>query len=261
VQSKTLSKLNTSIHYLDTNFNNRYQYPVIVFTEEDLNTAQGHQFIRSFCQSPQLLFIQVVHFTVPLFLLNSNKPAIPKRAGNGKSIGYRHMCRFHAKTVYEQPILSQCHPSLEFGWRLDDDSFLYKPVNYDVFSLMRNKQLQYGYIQIRDESSSLIRGLWETVDDFLQMNNDIARTQFYTGWKHTKIYYNNFEISNMSLWMSDKYRRYIEHIDQQGGIYYKRWGDAPIKTIAVTLFTEQSKTFRFTDIPYKHNIYTNRGRT
>ena len=38
------------------------------------------------------------------------------------------------------------------------------------------------------------------------------------------------------MWMSRDYANYIEYIDRTGGIYYYRWGDAPIKSIAVTMF-------------------------
>ena len=41
-------------------------------------------------------------------------------------------------------------------------------------------------------------------------------------------------------------------VDQAGGIYYHSWGDAPIKTIAVTMFVPQSKIHQFRDISYKH---------
>ena len=64
----------------------------------------------------------------------------------------------------------------------------------------------------------------------------------------------------MSVWTSTAYRQFIDHVDRRGGIYYFRWGDAPIKTIGVTLFVEKDKTHLFKNIAYKHNIYTNKGR-
>ena len=73
--------------------------------------------------------LQVVHFDIPPFV---KKSAVPKTSCF-KSIGYRHMCRFQAKTVYEQPILAR----LQYVWRLDDDSYITKRIHYDVFRRMR----------------------------------------------------------------------------------------------------------------------------
>ena len=45
------------------------------------------------------------------------------------------------------------------------------------------------------------------------------------------MYYNNFEVSATKLWYSVDYKEYINMIDRIGGIYYNRWGDAPINPL------------------------------
>jgi len=228
----------------------RFDYPVVVFVESELDNDEGRQTIRSFTSMPRRLFIQVVHFHLPSFITSP----VPRLAGNSKPLGYRHMCRFHAVTIYRQPVMR----GVEYAWRLDDDSFLYRSISYDLFAFMRDRGLLYGYIQIREEAPSLIRRLWETADEYSRAGGgDLP--EFYTTWKRTRIYYTNFEISSMSVWKSKKYCRLVDYIDRAGGIYYRRWGDAPIKTIAVTLFIARNQTHRFADIAYKHNIYNNRG--
>ena len=232
----------------------RFDYPVVIFIESDLDDDEGRQTIRSFSTTPRRLFIQVVRFQIPSFITS----AVPRSAGNAKPIGYRHMCRFHAITVYRHPIMT-ASSAVDYAWRLDDDSFLYRPITYDLFVFMRDRHLLYGYIQIRDEAPFLIRGLWEAADEYiLASGGDLP--DIYTTWKHTRIYYTNFEISDMSVWKSQKYCQLVDYIDRRGGIYYRRWGDAPIKTIAVTLFVARNQTHHFSDVAYKHNIYTNRGR-
>jgi Glycolipid 2-alpha-mannosyltransferase len=143
---------------LDILYSVSYQYPVIVFVEEDLNNAGHRRTIRSFTgpdiATQSRLFIQVVRFQIPDFVARP----VPLRAGNGKPIGYRHMCRFHARTVYEQPTIGFTYadgrPVIEYAWRLDDDSFLFRPINYDVFAFMRDRQLLYGYVLVRAKQSS-----------------------------------------------------------------------------------------------------------
>jgi Glycolipid 2-alpha-mannosyltransferase len=63
---------------------------------------------------------------------------------------------------------------------------------------------------------------------------------------------NNFEISATSLWRSKEYTDYINYIDRLGGIYYRRWGDAPVKSLAVSRLVNSSELHQFSDIEYVH---------
>ena len=45
-------------------------------------------------------------------------------------------------------------------------------------------------------------------------------------------------------------------MDKLGGIYYYRWGDAPIKTIGVSLFMRKGNLHWFKDINYTHKVIT-----
>ena len=153
------------------------------------------------------------------------------------------MCRFHAKTVYDQPILV----GLQYVLRLDDDSFVLKPVGYDIFRLMRDRRILYGYVLLRPDSC--LDGLLPVAKEFMRTRN-ITATKLQSPLRTT--FYNNFELSDLDFWRSPEYRDYIDFIDQKGGIYYHRWGDAPIKTIAVTALIPKNRTHHFQDIVYRH---------
>lgn len=49
------------------------------------------------------------------------------------------------------------------------------------------------------------------------------------------MFFNNFEISHRSLWQNPIVREFLETVDKHGGIYYTRWGDAPIRSLAVSM--------------------------
>jgi len=184
--------------------------------------------------------LQNVHFEIPPFI---NKSELPKRTCANR-IGYHHMCCFHAKSVYEQPILARLH----YVWRLDDDSYITKHIGYDVFRLMRDRHKQYGFVSLRTDTPRCIIGLWSAVKKYMRQRS--IKPKFK--WSHRRIFYNNFEISDLNVWRSHEYRDYIDYIDRLGGIYYHRWGDATIKTIAVTLFLSKNRMHHFKDIGYKH---------
>ena len=154
------------------------------------------------------------------------------------------MCRFHAKSIYDQPILV----GLQYVWRLDDDSYVTRPIGYDVFRLMRDRRIKYGFVRVVDDYGPCVVGLWSAVTDYKRQR--AVRSKFK--WPRGRIFWNNFELSDIDVWRSFEYRDYIDYIDRTGGIYYHRWGDATIKTVAVTLFVSKNRTHHFKDITYKH---------
>lgn len=184
--------------------------------------------------------LQVVYFNIPHFI---NKSALLKRSC-AREIGYHHMCRFHAKSVYEQPILGR----LQYVWRLDDHSFITRQISYDIFREMRDRRIQYGFKNVVRDGQRCVIGLWPAVNNYMRQRSIIPKFK----WPRYRIFYNNFEISDLDVWRSPQYRDYIDFIDRLGGIYYHRWGDAPIKTIAVTLFLFKNYTHHFKDIGYIH---------
>ena len=243
VQSRRIDSLVSSLSSLDNYFNNQYNYPVIIFHEDDLLKVH-HALIRS--KTTSRLFFQRITFEIPPYL---NRSAIIFDIPCLSHISYRHMCRFHAKLIYEQPIMAK----LQYGWRLDDDSELLQPIGYDVFRWMQERSIQYGYILIHYDSLLCTKGLWDAVESYIKLNN--IRSQFE--WKEPMIYYNNFELSDLSIWTSPLYKRFIDYIDRLGGIFYHRWGDAPIKSLAVSLFVPENKTHYFLDVAYKHVRFFN----
>ena len=85
---------------LDVYFNNRFKYPVILFSE--IFTKEQEDFIRNISSSD--IYLQELDFRMPTFVHESSSEILQK-AKCKFTIGYRHMCRFQSKLVFEQPIL------------------------------------------------------------------------------------------------------------------------------------------------------------
>ena len=240
-----LVKLQRMLKTLDEYFNVVHDYPLIIFHESDL--SDSIESLKTYTSSE--VFFQLLRFEIPPFL---NKSAVPNETACDDGIGYRHMCHFHSKGVYDLQILR----GLEYAWRLDDDSYFTREINYDLFVYMKNNSFRYGYFKSTSENFACIVGLWDAVDRYALQNGFVNRTDLrnsqYARWPRAKIYFNNFEISDLSIWFSDSYQRYIDYIYKQGGVYYHRWGDAPIKTIALMLFVSPDKIYRFKDLGYHH---------
>ncbi|ELU15892.1 hypothetical protein CAPTEDRAFT_153870 [Capitella teleta] len=242
-QKSRLELLKKSLRHLDDNFNDHYQYPVIIFHERELFAHRNK--IRGFTRS--VVYFQEITMERPDFLKKDIKFHIPCLS----TISYRKMCRFHAKGVYESPIVQ----SLDFLFRLDDDSVITAPIRYDVFAFMRDRRLKYGYIWEHYDAMSCTTGLWEATSHFINVSK--TTPGFFNEWRRPKLYYNNFEISHTSVWLSPGYKSYINYLDRLGGMFYHRWGDAPIKGLAVSMFLNRNQTHLFSDIGYTHNTFTN----
>ena len=238
VQPRRIEQLMTSLQSLDTYFNDRFHYPVIIFHENNFTNEHERQ-VRNATKSE--LYFQTVTFTLPDCI---TRP-VP---GMRWSVGYRHMCQFQSKLIYEQPLVE----NLDFIWRLDDDSFILSEIKYDIFKFMSDHDLVYGYNIVTKDSMGKVTNLWKNATFFIKQYN--ITTEFFDKWRNGAMFYNNFEISSMKLWFSKSYmyQVYINIIDRAGGIYYHRWGDAPIKSIAVAMFVPLNKTHCFRDFKYKH---------
>ena len=135
---------------------------------------------------------------------------------------------------------------VDYAWRLDDDSLLLSDITYDIVRYMHDHHIIYGYTSINFETRDNCYNLWAVVRSYIRKNNII--TEFFNKWPIRQLYLNNFAVSSMLLWRSQEYRDYIYAIDQSGGIYQHRWGDAPLKSIAISMFVPRNKTHYFCDL-------------
>lgn len=120
--------------------------------------------------------------------------------------------------------------------------------------------------------------LWEQTKAFIEQNSELVDNDADFNWllytandeddvirPHTGTakgssdgeynncqFYSNFEIGSLDFFRSKAHMAYFNHLDQAGGFYYERLGDAPVHTLSVSLFLPKSKVWYFRDIGYSH---------
>jgi alpha 1,2-mannosyltransferase len=67
--------------------------------------------------------------------------------------------------------------------------------------------------------------------------------------------WSNFEIADLDLWRSEAYSKFFDFLDEKGGFYYERWGDAPVHSIGAALFARKDQIHFFNDIGYRHEPF------
>ncbi|OMJ24065.1 O-glycoside alpha-1,2-mannosyltransferase omh1 [Smittium culicis] len=65
-------------------------------------------------------------------------------------------------------------------------------------------------------------------------------------------FWSNFEIVSLDFLKSKPYQDFVDHLDKAGGIFYERWGDAPIRSIIASTLLSKSSFHWFEDFGYMH---------
>ena len=243
-----------SLILLSKNFKYCKDYPIVVF-HDDIDAMTQSQ-IRVSLHS-EVGFIPNISFEILKFEMPSHVSSDPSRYSVSLQefwMGYRHMCRFHSGGIYTDPRLLK----YDWYWRLDSDSYLLAPIDYDPFDHMAKNGYEYAYMCDEDKDLERVTdGLWDATVEFMNKNNitmpNALSSRLVDGKWECNNYYTNFEISKFSFWRGEQYMNYFKHLDETGDIYYKRWGDAPIHWLAVKMLMDESKVWAVKDIAYQHN--------
>jgi mannosyltransferase len=129
----------------------------------------------------------------------------------------------------------------------------------------------YGFVINIYDSPQSIQSLWPTTQEYLALYPDAIHPNSAVEWvtdstrrpAHNRAangystchFWSNFEIGDLRFWRSERYQRYFDYLDRQGGFFYERWGDAPVHSVALGLFEDKHKIHWFHDIgipPYRH---------
>jgi alpha 1,2-mannosyltransferase len=254
---RDLPILHRSIALLHKNFKYAREYPIVVF-HDDLNQVAKSSLMvslhRELGMMPRITF-EELKWEIPSWV--STDPSRYSTSLNEFWMGYRHMCRFYSGGMYRHPSLAQ----YDWYWRLDSDSYILSPVEYDPFQRMADSGYEYAYMSDIDDKdhARVCRGLWEATMEFMQKNdlpmtNQLKEHSCDDGksWDYA-MFYTNFEIGKMSFFRGEKYMAYFDHLDQTGEIYYNRWGDNVIHWLGVNMLMDESKIWAVKDMTYQHN--------
>ncbi|KAI9052827.1 hypothetical protein LZ554_003100 [Drepanopeziza brunnea f. sp. 'monogermtubi'] len=178
----------------------------------------------------------------------------------GDSISYRHMCRFESGFFFRQPLMN----NYEWYWRVEPSIELFCDINYDVFKFMADNKKKYSFVLSLYEYVETIPTLWESTKKYIKAHpehiaegNSMAFLSDDGGDSYNHCHmWSNFEVGNLDWLRSKAYIDYFESLDQDGGFFYERWGDAPVHSIAAGLMLKKEEIHFFNDIAYYHVPFT-----
>jgi len=254
----------SSVRQMEDRFNRNYNYPWVFLNDEP--------FTEEFIRRVRLLTNAKIQFGL-IPAENWHQPdwideqraeegrnkMVEKNIIYGGSVPYRNMCRFNSGFFYRHELLKP----YRYYWRVEPHVKYFCDLNYDPFTFMQENNKTYGFTLSMLEYYDTIPTLWNTVHEFtfkypqyVAKDNSLGFLSDTGGWTYNLCHFwSNFEIADMDFWRGEAYSTFFEFLDQTGGFYYERWGDAPVHSIAAGLFASKDQIHFFKDIGYQHDSF------
>ncbi|KAL1761644.1 glycosyltransferase family 15 protein [Schizophyllum commune] len=251
-----------SIQEIEQRFNARFHYPYVLLNDKEF-TADFRSAIANATPSPvEFGLIPSADWVQPDWIDEGEASAsrakmVEDGVKYGGDVTYRNMCRFNSGFFYRHPLMQK----YKYYWRIEPNVHFLCDIHDDPFLYMQEHDKTYGFTLAVHEIRATIPTLWDTVTaftdqhpEYLAQDNAIDFISNDDGRNYNGCHFwSNFEIADMDFFRGDAYSQYFDFLDRSGGYYYERWGDAPVHSIAVSLFLNASQLHFFDPIGYQHD--------
>lgn len=273
-RNEDLSDIITSIQQLEEQFNNQFGYPYTFLNDGEFTDHFKNEITRLLPIDREVHFglIDPELWDMPDSIDPETFRSKMEQLGDvqhAEKASYHNMCRFYSRSFYHHPLLA----NYKYIWRVEPNVNFYCKIDYDVFQFMEDNNKIYGFVLNLYDSPESVKSLWKSTMDFVKnhpqylhrngsyewLKDNVQKPQNYeiTGGYSTCHFWTNFEIINLDFLRSKPYEAYMDFLEGEKGFYYERWGDAPVRSLALALFADKSRIHWFRDIGYQHFPYTN----
>eukprot|EP00760_Papus_ankaliazontas_P038948 PhM_4_TR9432/c0_g1_i1/m.60109/K10967/KTR1_3; alpha 1,2-mannosyltransferase len=257
-RNSDLEEMIETIGHFEANFNAQYGYPWVFLN----NQRWSDTFVSSIrtLLGDKAVFgtVPEEHWAVPAHVNRTyfkDRLRYNKARGvmYGGSTSYRQMCRYYSGFFFLHPLLKD----YDFYWRVEPGTQLLCNVTYDPFELMQRQNKHYGFVLALQEIRLTVPSLWRATLEFMiaqkvKPADTLQMFMIENGRYNLCHFWSNFEVGSFTFLRSPQYRAFFNHLDESGGFFYERWGDAPVHSIAAGIFLPPSQIHYFADIGYRH---------
>lgn len=261
-----LQGLNRSLTQFEARFNKKYHYPYVFLNDVEF-TEEFKTGVKAFISSKsEFGLIPKEHWSYPSWINVSKADTAREDMAKrhviyGGSLPYRHMCRFNSGFFFRHHLLKD----YDYYWRIEPSIDYTCDIDYDPFVFLKQNGKEYGFTVALHEYKETVPTLWNTTQEFVKKYPNLLHPQnilkpFLTsddGSYNMCHFWSNFEIASLKFLRSEAYLKFFEYLDQAGGFFYERWGDAPVHSIAAAMFLPKEKIHFFEDIGYFHAPFEN----
>jgi len=251
IAARPCLKMNLELLY--KNFNNKYKYPVLVFTF-------GKQFSKRFIGSihkkidPTIKFIELEQPKTPSHVKENelffNRKEIPyvKKSFSKLRVGYLHTNYFVCGKIMDHPEMQK----YDLALKMDDDTFFIQEIGYDILEFAKDNDYKFASFAIKKYDSERNKqcqiGLRELVKEYIKENSIecgvINKALDKDGnWDSICPYHPS--IWDLSIFKNQNWKNWWNYIDESGGIYKYRWGDLEIHSLYMRMYYSDSAWYNF----------------
>ncbi|CAA19580.1 O-glycoside alpha-1,2-mannosyltransferase omh1 [Schizosaccharomyces pombe] len=260
-RNEDLNDLLKSIRKLEKTFNHKYHYGWVFLNNEEFSDEFKEHVIEAVSGKCEFGLVPQEQWSIPEYIDQDKMHENWKKLQElgilyADKESYRHMCRFESGFFYRHPLVQK----YEYYWRVEPSVDFFCDLDFDPFAYMKENNKAYAFTITVTEYSETIPSLWPSTKEFIKMHpnalhpnnalnfisNDDGET--YNGCH----FWTNFEIAKVDFWESEVYSKYFDYLDKSGNFFYERWGDAPVHSIAVSLFADRDNIHFFNEIGYWH---------
>ncbi|GAA5822265.1 hypothetical protein JCM11251_006283 [Rhodosporidiobolus azoricus] len=275
LRERDLPELLPTLRNFEDKFNNLFRYPYVFLSSPDEGelSASFRRAVASALPDRAVTEYGVVpssHWEVPRWMDEEEvRKGFVEQEKRGVQYagreGYHHMCRWYSGLWARHPSLAK----YDWFWRLEPGVRFYCSTTYDPIRFLAVHRKVYGFAISVVENENTIPTLWETTQQYMHKRRieperevDPALWSFLTtrnGDGEVNFsgchFWTNFEIGNLRFFRSKDYQDYFGYLDKAGGFYNERWGDAPVRALALGLFANVSQIHHFSDLAYQHDWF------
>ncbi|GAA6038031.1 hypothetical protein JCM8097_007508 [Rhodosporidiobolus ruineniae] len=280
LRERDLDELLPTLVNFEEQFNGVFRYPYVFISSPD-EGALSPSFRRA------VEGVLPPNSTVEYAVVPSAHWSIPSHLGDPEAVrrgfaeqeqrgvqyagreGYHHMCRWYSGLWARHPTLAK----YDWFWRLEPGVRFYCPITYDPIRYLALHGKVYGFTISVVENHNTIATLWETVERYMRARGidpeprkggvDEALWGFLTKKDEASgkrefsgcHFWTNFEIGDLRFFRSREYQDFFNYLDDAGGFYHERWGDAPVRALGLGLFAKLDQIHHFSDIAYQHDWF------
>ncbi|KAI0062269.1 glycosyl transferase [Artomyces pyxidatus] len=266
-RNSDLAGIMSSVQQMEDRFNKRYGYPWVFLNDEPFTEEFKTRLSTLTDAHVSFGTIPKEHWVQPDWI-DEERAAQQRKSMStdmlhfipyAGSVSYRNMCRFNSGFFFQHELLQP----YRYYWRVEPDVRYFCDLDYDPFAFMESNGKTYGFTVALEEYRWTILSLWDTVKEFMKesphlLPDNNLMSFISDDWGNTYNYchfWSNFEIADMDFWRGEAYTKFFNFLDQKGGFYYERWGDAPVHSIAASLFLRKDEIHFFGDIGYRHDPF------
>jgi hypothetical protein len=200
---------------------------IFVFNEEGIN---GRRTVENY----------IMRFVDVSWLWSSYPPGFDPNATSSSWVvknvkwGYQHMIRFFWRSVFLLPEIENVTAYM----RLDGDSCI-GAGGASPRELLRKDVV---YVKNGDflDHAGVCTNLETLARDYVRyFGINVRNPGAWEGafsWGAVMGYYNNLELMDIRFWMRPEVQHFVEFVDASWGTYLWRWGDAPLRYVALAMF-------------------------